>query len=56
MLAYLSPFFSILLSLLVLRERVNANTAFWLAMVIIGAVLLVRPWHFSAYTLRRWSA
>ncbi|AGE17933.1 DMT family transporter [Serratia marcescens] len=51
MLAYLSPFFSILLSLLVLRERVNANTAFWLAMVIIGAVLLVRPWHFSAYTL-----
>ncbi|BEM37690.1 membrane protein [Serratia marcescens] len=51
MLAYLSPFFSILLSLLVLRERVSACTAFWLAMVIIGAVLLVRPWHFSAYTL-----
>lgn len=51
MLAYLSPFFSILLSLLVLRERISANTAFWLALVIIGAVLLVRPWHFSTYTL-----
>ena len=50
MLAYLSPFFSILLSLLVLRERISANTAFWLALVIIGAVLLVRPWHFSTYT------
>lgn len=51
MLAYLSPFFSILLSLLVLRERVNANTVFWLSMVIVGAILLIRPWHLSAYTL-----
>jgi len=51
MLAYLSPFFSILLSLLVLRERISASTAFWLTLVVIGAILLIRPWHFSAYTL-----
>ncbi|QBY46456.1 DMT family transporter (plasmid) [Arsenophonus nasoniae] len=51
MLVYLSPFFSILLSLLVMRERINANALFWLVMVIIGAILLVRPWDFSAYTL-----
>lgn len=51
MLAYLSPFFSIVLSLLVLRERVNATMAFWLVMVIIGAIILIRPWNFSTYTL-----
>ncbi len=51
MLAYLSPFFSIVLSLLVLRERVNATMAFWLVMVIIGAIILIRPWKFSTYTL-----
>lgn len=51
MLAYLSPFFSIVLSLLVLRERVNATMAFWLVMVIIGAIILIRLWNFSTYTL-----
>lgn len=51
MLAYMSPFFSIVLSLLVLRERVNATMAFWLVMVIIGAIILIRPWNFSTYTL-----
>lgn len=31
-----------------LREQVSACTAFWLAMVIIGAVL-VRPWRLGLY-------
>ncbi|WBL72603.1 DMT family transporter [Serratia liquefaciens] len=51
MLAYLSPFFSILLSLLVLGERVSLSTAFWLTLVVVGAILLIRPWNFSTYTL-----
>lgn len=51
MLAYLSPFFSLVLSLLILRERVNGAMVFWLVTVIIGAIILIRPWNFSSYTL-----
>lgn len=40
-----------MLSLFVLRETITVSNVFWLAMVMVGAILLIHPWDFSAYTL-----
>lgn len=51
LLVYLSPIFTIVGSMLIYREKVDKRSMLWLAVVVIGAILLVRPWQFSSYTL-----
>lgn len=51
MLAYLSPFFSILLSLWILREPLAPRTHKWLGLVIIGALLIIRPHEYASFNL-----
>lgn len=50
-LAHLSPFFAIILSAVFLKERMSQKVLFMLPLVMLGAVLLVRPFDYSTYSI-----
>ncbi|WP_078412652.1 DMT family transporter [Priestia abyssalis] len=50
-LAHLSPFFAIILSTLFLKERMSQKVLFLLPLVILGAILLVKPFNYSTYSI-----
>lgn len=50
-LAHLSPFFAIILSVVFLKERMPQKVLFLLPLVMLGAVLLVKPFHYSTYSI-----
>jgi drug/metabolite transporter (DMT)-like permease len=50
-LAHLSPFFAIILSAVFLKERMSKKVLFLFPLVILGAVLLVKPFHYSSYSI-----
>lgn len=50
-LAYLSPFFVIVLSSLVLGERLPARAKFLLPLVLIGVGMVIDPFGFSAFNI-----
>ncbi|BCL72122.1 hypothetical protein TUMSATVNIG1_40890 [Vibrio nigripulchritudo] len=50
-LAYLSPFFVILLSSLVLGEKLPKKAAFLLPTVLVGVALVVNPFNFDSFNI-----
>jgi drug/metabolite transporter (DMT)-like permease len=48
-LSYLSPFFVMLLSSLILGEKPPKKSAFLLALVLAGVALIVNPFHFNTF-------
>jgi drug/metabolite transporter (DMT)-like permease len=50
-LAHLSPFFAIILSAVFLKERMSRKVLFLLPLVMAGAILLVKPFHYSTYSI-----
>ncbi|MCM3765624.1 DMT family transporter [Neobacillus niacini] len=50
-LAHLSPFFAVGFSFFLLKERVPKSVIYILPLTIIGAILLVKPFQFSSYSL-----
>lgn len=50
-LAHLSPMFSIVLSVLVLKEHLSRRTKLLLPLAVIGALLVVRPFSYASYSL-----
>ncbi|PZE20290.1 DMT family transporter [Paenibacillus xerothermodurans] len=50
-LVHLSPIFVTLLSAIILKERLSAKTLRWMPLVVLGAILLVKPFQFGSYSL-----
>ncbi|WP_191560519.1 DMT family transporter [Metabacillus idriensis] len=50
-LAHLSTIFVIILSAVFLKEKVSKNTFYILPLVCIGAILLVKPFNYSSYSI-----
>ncbi|MBH5316427.1 DMT family transporter [Paenibacillus sp. GSMTC-2017] len=50
-LAHLSPFFVIILSALFLKEKISRATWSLLPVVFIGALLLIKPYQYSSYSI-----
>ncbi|WP_274690025.1 DMT family transporter [Spartinivicinus poritis] len=50
-LAYLSPFFVIILSRLVLGETLASRTKYLLPLVLLGMVLVVNPFNYSSFSI-----
>lgn len=50
-LAHLSPVFVILLSVVLLKERMNRQTMMLVTVVLLGAILLIKPFHYSSYSI-----
>ncbi|WP_368501971.1 DMT family transporter [Photobacterium sp. 1_MG-2023] len=50
-LAYLSPFFVILLSHFVLKESLPRGAALWLAVVLLGAAMIINPLKYESFNL-----
>src|SRR4051812_45669655 len=51
LLAHLSPFFAIILAAILLKERIFKKALYLLPLVILGAILLVRPSNYSTYSI-----
>ena len=49
-LAHMSPFFVILVSAFFLKERVSGRVVGLLGVVVVGALLIVKPIHYSSYS------
>lgn len=50
-LAYLSPFFVILLSRIILKDTLPPKSLFLLAIVLLGAAIIINPFNFDSYNL-----
>lgn len=50
-LAHLSPFFAVAFSLFILKEKVPRSVLYIVPLALIGAILLVKPFQFSTYSL-----
>lgn len=50
-LAHLSPFFAIIFSAVFLKEKISPKLAFLLPLVMLGAMLLVKPFNYSTYSI-----
>ncbi|MDR6225700.1 DMT family transporter [Desmospora profundinema] len=50
-LAHLSPVFVIILSVVLLKEKMTKQTILLVSLVFLGVVLLVKPFHFSTYSI-----
>src|SRR4051812_243089 len=50
-LAHLSPFFAIIFSAVFLKEKISPKLAFLLPLVMLGAILLVKPFNYSTYSI-----
>ncbi|WP_286676468.1 DMT family transporter [Peribacillus asahii] len=50
-LAHLSPFFAILIAAIFLKEKVSQRVRLLLPLVIAGAILLVKPFNYSTYSI-----
>ncbi|UAL51437.1 DMT family transporter [Metabacillus dongyingensis] len=49
--AHLSTIFAIILSAAFLKEKVSKSTFYILPLVFVGAILLVKPFHYSSYSV-----
>ncbi|WP_286676570.1 DMT family transporter [Peribacillus asahii] len=50
-LAHLSPFFAIFIAAILLKEKVSQRVRLLLPLVIAGAILLVKPFNYSTYSI-----
>lgn len=50
-LAHLSTVFALILSALFLKEKISKKTFYVLPLVFLGAILLVKPFHYSSYSI-----
>jgi drug/metabolite transporter (DMT)-like permease len=50
-LAHLSPFFAMILSSIFLKEKLPQKVLYVLPIVLLGATLLVKPFHYSSYSI-----
>ncbi|MEI7024173.1 DMT family transporter [Paenibacillus sp. y28] len=50
-LAQLSPIFVIMLSALFLREKLSRRTLMLIPVLFLGALLLIKPYHYSSYSV-----
>jgi drug/metabolite transporter (DMT)-like permease len=50
-LAHLSPFFAFILAGFFLKEKVPKTLLYLLPVVVLGAVMLIKPQHFSSYSM-----
>ncbi|MFC4769094.1 DMT family transporter [Effusibacillus consociatus] len=50
-LAHLSPVFAIILAAVILKERMSQQTIFALPLAVAGAILLVKPFNYSNYSV-----
>ncbi|MBY6038405.1 DMT family transporter [Fictibacillus nanhaiensis] len=50
-LAHLSPFFAVILASIFLKERMPKILLYLMPLVVLGAVMLIKPQHFSTYSM-----
>lgn len=50
-LVHLSPFFVIILSVILLKERISSKTIILLPFVLLGVILTIKPFNYSTYSI-----